>query len=311
MKMFLFPGQGSQRVGMGKSLYENFSVAREVFSEVDESLGMNLSKIMFEGPENILSNTENTQPALMATSMAALKVLLSESGKSVSELSKYLAGHSLGEYTALCASGAITISQVARVLKIRGKSMQEAVPMGEGGMLALLKVTFEEVQDLIVESKVSCEISNDNSNEQVVVSGLIPEIDKFEEYAKQNGIRRMVRLKVSAPFHCKLMQHAVIPVKDALDNAEIVTPSVPIVSNVTASPVTEVQRIRELLVQQITSCVRWRESMLFSIETGVETFIEIGAGNVLSKMLSRMNPHVTTLNLGEVDDLDRIIATIG
>ncbi|WP_227028955.1 ACP S-malonyltransferase [Neorickettsia sennetsu] len=307
--MFLFPGQGSQRVGMGKSLYENFSVAREVFSEVDESLGMKLSKVIFEGPE--LSNTENAQPALMATSMAALKVLLSESGKSVSELSKYLAGHSLGEYTALCASGAITISQVARILKIRGKSMQEAVPMGEGGMLALLKVTFEEVQDLIVESKANCEISNDNSNEQVVVSGLTTEIEKIEQYAKQKGIKRVVRLNVSAPFHCKLMQPAVMPVKDALDTAEIVTPSVPIVSNVTASPVTEVQKIKELLVQQITGCVRWRESMLFAIGAGVKTFIEVGSGNVLSKMLSRMNPNVTTLNLEGVDDLDRIIATIG
>ncbi|ABD46047.1 malonyl CoA-acyl carrier protein transacylase [Neorickettsia sennetsu str. Miyayama] len=309
MNMFLFPGQGSQRVGMGKSLYENFSVAREVFSEVDESLGMKLSKVIFEGPE--LSNTENAQPALMATSMAALKVLLSESGKSVSELSKYLAGHSLGEYTALCASGAITISQVARILKIRGKSMQEAVPMGEGGMLALLKVTFEEVQDLIVESKANCEISNDNSNEQVVVSGLTTEIEKIEQYAKQKGIKRVVRLNVSAPFHCKLMQPAVMPVKDALDTAEIVTPSVPIVSNVTASPVTEVQKIKELLVQQITGCVRWRESMLFAIGAGVKTFIEVGSGNVLSKMLSRMNPNVTTLNLEGVDDLDRIIATIG
>lgn len=310
MKMFLFPGQGSQFVGMGKDLYTNFSAAREVFEEIDESLGFKLSRVMFEGPEDMLLSTENTQPALMAVSIAALKVLLSESGKSIFELSQYLAGHSLGEYTALCASGSVSVSQVAKILKVRGRAMQEAVPKGEGAMLALLKVTYEEVQNLIVESKSTCEISNDNSNEQVVISARKEEIDKFEEYARRKGMRRMVRLKVSAPFHCRLMRHAVPPVKEVLDNTNFLKPDVPVISNVTANPVKEVSEIKELLIRQITSCVRWRESMLFAINSGLKTFIEVGPGNVLSKILSRMDSTATVFNFGGVDDLDAVIAAV-
>jgi [acyl-carrier-protein] S-malonyltransferase len=282
--IFVFPGQGSQYVGMGKSFYDQFSCAKNVFKEVDDALGQDLSKIIFSGTDAQLSSTQNTQPALMATSLAALDVLLNESGKKIQDIAKYLAGHSLGEYSAICASGALDVADTAKLLKIRGQAMQSAVPEGLGAMVALLKIGYAEVKKML-DQFPDCQISNDNSTEQVVVSGKAEKIRQFCEHAKKSGVKRIVKLNVSAPFHCKLMLPAAQKMQEALEDIKFLEPKVPFVCNVTAEVISDTKKIKPLLVDQVTKCVRWRQTIEYCKANKISKFIEIGAGNVLAKLI--------------------------
>ena len=307
---FVFPGQGSQAVGMGKELAAAFAEAREVFGEVDEALKQNLSALMFDGPGETLTLTENAQPALMAVSMAILKVLEKQGNVTVRSAARYVAGHSLGEYAALAAAGALSLADTARLLKIRGQAMQKAVPVGEGAMAALLGLDLPQVQEVAVEASVGgliCATANDNAPGQVVVSGHKAAVDKAIELAKARGAKRAMVLPVSAPFHCPLMKPAADVMAEALSNVAIKSPVVPLIANVTAATVIEPDEIRRLLVEQVTAMVRWRESVIAMKDTGVDLLVEVGAGKVLTRMTKRIVEGVESISLQGPQDIEAFL----
>ena len=303
---FIFPGQGSQTVGMGKELAAAFAVAKEVFQEVDDALGQKLSGIAFEGPEDALTLTENAQPAIMATSIAFLRVMQKEAGINLATQAAFVAGHSLGEYTALCAAGTFSLADTARLLRIRGKSMQQAVPPGEGAMAAILGPDFAEVAEMVKEiAKYEiCAVANDNAPGQVVVSGTAVGVDKLIELAKSRGVKRAIPLAVSAPFHSPLMAPAAKVMQEALAATAMKNPCVPLVANVTASLVKDAETIRTLLVEQVTGMVRWRESVEYMKEQGVTNLIEIGNGKVLSGLAKRIAPELVAVSIASPQDIE-------
>ncbi|WP_108810180.1 ACP S-malonyltransferase [Sphingorhabdus sp. Alg231-15] len=311
MRAFIFPGQGSQAVGMGKALAEASNTAREVFQEVDHALEQNLFQLMCEGPEDELTLTENAQPAIMANAIATLRVMEKEGGKPMADLCTYVAGHSLGEYTALCAAGALDLTTTAELLKLRGQSMQKAVPVGEGGMAALLGADIKKAASLAkaVAQGDICTVANDNDPTQVVISGHMAAIERAIALVKEHEIKRGVLLPVSAPFHCSLMQPAAEAMEEALAEASILPPAVPVFANVTADAVTDTDEIRQLLVEQVTGTVRWRESVLNLFEAGVEQFVEFG-GKVLGGMVKRINKEVQTTSLIAMDDIEGFLKDI-
>lgn len=310
---FTFPGQGSQTVGMGKALADAFPAARAVFEEVDAALGEKLTAIIWDGPAETLQLTENAQPALMAVSMAALRVLESEAGFSVGRDTAYLAGHSLGEYSALAAAGSLTIPDAARLLRTRGLAMQKAVPVGVGAMAALLGLDYEAAVAVANEAAQGqvCQAANDNGGGQVVVSGDKAAVDRAVEIAKAKGARRAMLLPVSAPFHCKLMQPAADVMAKALTEVTIRTPASPLVSNVLASAITEPEEIRSRLVEQVTGTVRWRESVAYMASHGVTRFLEIGAGKVLSGLVKRIAEGAVGLSVSSPNDIAAARAFLG
>jgi [acyl-carrier-protein] S-malonyltransferase len=306
MRAFIFPGQGSQSVGMGQALAEVSASAREVFQEVDDALGQHLFKLMCEGPEDQLTLTENAQPAIMANAIATLRVLEKEGGVSLAEKASFVAGHSLGEYAALCAAGAFDLATTAKLLKLRGQAMQAAVPVGVGAMAALLGADIEKAEALAAAAAEgeTCTVANDNDPSQVVISGHKGAIDRAVELVKDHGIKRGILLPVSAPFHCPLMQSAADHMADALDETAINAPYVPVFANVLAAPVSEPDDIRRLLVEQVTGRVRWRESAIAMRDAGVSHFFEFG-GKVLSPMVKRSaGDEVVTTSIISMDDIE-------
>ncbi len=308
---FIFPGQGSQFVGMGKDLAENYAEAREVFESIDDVLGQNLSSIIFEGPDEQLNLTENTQPALMAVSMALVRVL-QKHGVELSDHGVFVAGHSLGEYSALCAAGSISLEDTARLLKLRGQSMQKAVPIGEGSMAAILGLSLEDVLDIAAQASNSeiCTAANDNSVGQVVVSGHKGAVATAIALATEKGAKRAVELPVSAPFHCALMQPAADVMEKALMETTVLAPSLPVVSNVTADAQSDPDQIRKLLVDQVTGMVRWRESVIWMKEQGVTNMVEIGAGKVLSGLIRRIDRDISCESVGTAEQVEQLIETL-
>lgn len=307
MRAFVFPGQGSQSIGMGKTLASAYPAAKAVFDEVDDALGQNLSKLIWDGDIDTLTLTENAQPALMATSIAALHALQAE-GVAL-ETASFVAGHSLGEYSALAAAGAISITNTARLLRIRGIAMQEAVPVGVGAMAAILGLDFETVTavaELASQGEV-CQAANDNDPGQVVVSGHQAAVERAIDLAKEAGAKRAVLLPVSAPFHCKLMEPAAMKMKVALEEVEIAMPVLPLISNVKASAVSDPSTIRALLIKQVTGSVRWRESIIFLAAEGVTEIWEIGAGKALSGMIRRIDRSLTCQTIGSHEDISQAI----
>jgi [acyl-carrier-protein] S-malonyltransferase len=304
-RAFIFPGQGSQAVGMGKALAEAFAPARAVFEEVDAALGEKLTRVIWEGPAETLTLTENAQPALMAVSLAALRVLQAEAGVDLARDVQFVAGHSLGEYSALAAAGALSISDTARLLRIRGRAMQKAVPVGTGAMAALLGLDFEQAVAVAAEAAGGqvCQAANDNGGGQVVVSGDKAAVERAVEIAKGKGARRAMMLPVSAPFHCALMQPAADAMADALVKVEVKPPAVPVVANVLAATVSDPVTIVGALVAQVTGTVRWRESVAFMAGQGVTTFYEIGAGKVLSGLVKRIADGASGIAVGTPDDV--------
>ncbi|WP_299373270.1 ACP S-malonyltransferase [uncultured Kiloniella sp.] len=311
-RAFVFPGQGSQAVGMGKELAEAFPVAREVFEEVDEALGQKLSALMFEGPIDELTLTENAQPALMAVSTAVTRVLQNEGSLSLSDHAAFVAGHSLGEYSALTAVGTLELADAARLLKLRGQSMQLAVPVGEGAMAALLGLDFEDAQAVAEEAAQGevCSAANDNAPGQVVVSGHKAAVERCLEIAKAKGAKRAVLLPVSAPFHCSLMAPAADAMAEALASVTLRAPSIPVVCNVSADMVTDPETIRKYLVQQVTGVVRWRESVLYMRVNEVEQLVELGAGKVLSGLNRRIDRDLTSANAGTPAEIESLLKSL-
>lgn len=312
MRAFIFPGQGSQAVGMGKALADASPTARAVFQEVDEALGQHLFRLMCDGPESELTLTENAQPAIMANAIATLRVLETEGGVRLSEKCNFVAGHSLGEYSALCAAGALPLSVTAALLKLRGRAMQAAVPVGIGAMAALLGADIEKAEALAAAAAQgeTCTVANDNDPSQVVISGHKGAIERAIELAKDHGIKRGILLPVSAPFHCPLMQPAADEMQNALGTTTIHAPLVPLFANVTAAPVSEADIIAAQLVQQVTGRVRWRESAIAMAETGVTHFVEFG-GKVLSPMVKRStHEDITTTSVISMDDIEALLKVI-
>jgi [acyl-carrier-protein] S-malonyltransferase len=318
---FIFPGQGSQVVGMGRDLAAAFAPAREVFGEVDEVLKQKLSKLMFEGPAETLTLTENTQPALMAMSLAALRVLESEGGFRLADKAVLVAGHSLGEYSALAAAGSLTLADTARLLRQRGAAMQDAVPAGEGAMAALLGVELKQAEAICADAAVLVhedgreerqvvEAANDNGGGQVVISGHRAAVERAVELAKTRGVRRAMLLPVSAPFHCALMAPAADVMRDALGQVAMQIPNVPVVANVTAERATDPDEIRALLVRQVTETVRWRECILACTAMGVDSFLELGAGKVLSGLVRRISPDSTAASAGTPAEIEAMLRTL-
>ena len=302
-RAFVCPGQGAQSIGMGKALAEAYVESKQVFEEVDDALGESLSKLIWEGDIDVLTLTENAQPALMATSLAAARALTRE-GMGV-ETANFVAGHSLGEYSALAIAGALSIADAARLLRTRGKAMQAAVPVGVGAMAALLGLDFETASQVAKQAAGDevCEAANDNDPAQVVVSGHKAAVERAVELAKEHGAKRAVLLPVSAPFHCSLMSPAAAVMKEALSEATIISPSVPVVSNVKAQAVSDPDEIRELLIQQITGSVRWRESVMWMAQNDVSEIWEIGAGKALSGMVRRIDREVECENIATPEDI--------
>ncbi|HBR69431.1 MAG TPA: [acyl-carrier-protein] S-malonyltransferase [Rhodospirillaceae bacterium] len=305
----VFPGQGSQSVDMGKDLYAAFPEARDVFEEVDESLGQKLSKIIFEGPESDLNLTENTQPALMAVSMAVIAVLKKQGGIDIGKNCAFVAGHSLGEYAALTAAGTLKLSDTAKLLKLRGQSMQKAVPVGVGAMAAILGLDLPDVQAIASEAagKDICQCANDNSPGQVVVSGHKQAVERAAALATEKGAKRAVMLPVSAPFHCSLMKPAADIMAEALAATNMAAPALPVVSNVTAKAENQTDRIRDLLVSQITDMVRWRESVLWMKGQGVTDMVEIGAGKVLGGLIRRIDKDIACDSVATPEGIENLI----
>jgi [acyl-carrier-protein] S-malonyltransferase len=307
---YLFPGQGSQSVGMGKALAENFAPARAVFEAVDSALSQKLSALMFEGPEAELTLTANAQPALMAVSMAVTRVLEAEAGLDLGRDAAYVAGHSLGEYSALAAAGSIAIEDAARLLRIRGEAMQKAVPAGEGAMAAILGLDFDAVSviasqaqsDLYLTGAI-CQAANDNGGGQVAISGTKAAVERAMELAKLKGAKRAILLPVSAPFHCVLMQPAADAMAEALGGITIKAPTAPLVANVLALAVRDPDEIRQRLVEQVTGAVRWRESVLYMSAHGVDDFVELGAGKVLAGLVKRIAEGARLSSIGTPADI--------
>jgi [acyl-carrier-protein] S-malonyltransferase len=304
---FLFPGQGSQAVGMGKALAEAFPAARAVFDEVDSALGQNLSSLMFDGPEDQLTLTANAQPALMAHSLAVLRVLEADKGLDLARSAAFVAGHSLGEYSALAAAGALSISDTAKLLRIRGDAMQAAVPVGQGAMAALLGAEWDLASEIAeiaaTDTGMICDVANDNGGGQVVLSGDKAAVDRACEIAKEKGVKRAILLPVSAPFHSALMAPAASAMQEALKTAIIHAPAVPVVANVVAGPVSDPEAIRRNLVLQVTGSVRWRESMLWLGAQGVTRFVECGSGKVLTGIAKRLVAGSEAAAVGTPDDV--------
>jgi len=307
-RAFVFPGQGSQFPGMGKELFDNFVTAREVFEEVDEALQQNLSKLIFEGDADDLNLTENTQPALMAVSIAVQRILAKDMGVILGDdkNTAFVAGHSLGEYSALTAAGTLSLSDTARLLRIRGQAMQKAVPVGIGAMAAILGLEFDDVSAIAKEATDSeiCSAANDNAFGQVVVSGHVHAVEKAIALATEKGAKRAMMLPVSAPFHCPLMQPAADAMAAALSKVEMRVPVVPLIANVTATAVENPAEILDLLVQQVTGTVRWRESVLYMKEKGVENLVELGAGKVLAGLTKRIDRELSAMSVGTPADLE-------
>jgi [acyl-carrier-protein] S-malonyltransferase len=309
---FVFPGQGSQSVGMGKALAENYAAAARVFAEVDGALGQNLSGLMFEGPEQELTLTANAQPALMAVSLAAVRVLEVEAGLDIAHQASFVAGHSLGEYSALAAAGALTIDDAARLLRIRGDAMQRAVPVGVGAMAAIIGLDFAQVSAIAAQAaedlraqRAVCQAANDNGGGQVVISGTKAAVERAMELAKSSGAKRALLLPVSAPFHCALMSPAAEAMSAALKDVEIKAPKAPLVANVSATALRDPSQIRSSLIAQVTGAVRWRESVLYMAEHGVADFVEIGAGKVLSGLIRRIvSEGATSVSIGAPVDVE-------
>ena len=302
----LFPGQGSQSVGMAANLYNRYSYVKELFEIADKTLGFSLSKLILEGPKEKLDQTENTQPAIFLASISIFEMIRRESDIDLTN-AKYFAGHSLGEYSALAASGSINFEQTIKLLKARGKAMQSAVPKGEGGMLAVLGTEIKIITDLLNENqkKYQCFIANDNSTGQIVLSGMNKDLDALTEDLKKNTIKN-IRLPVSAPFHSKLMSSATEIMKQEINQSNFIHPKNTIISNVTSLEVTEPNQIKELLIKQIENPVRWRESVIYMINKGVTKFVEIGPGKVLSGLVKRIDRSVTIVSINELDDLQRV-----
>jgi len=301
MRAFIFPGQGSQAVGMGAALADASRAARDVFDEVDEALGQNLFRLMRDGPDEELKLTENAQPAIMANSIAVLRTM----GVRLPEVASFVAGHSLGEYSALCAAGSFDLATTAKLLKLRGQAMQQAVPVGEGAMAALLGADLtlaQKIAEAAAQGQV-CTVANDNDPSQVVISGSKAAIDRAIEMAKEMGAKRAVPLPVSAPFHCPLMRPAAEAMRDALSYVVVGAPAVPVFANVTAEPETDPDTIRKQLVDQVTGMVRWRESVANIFDAGVHEFVEIG-GKVLGSMVKRITPDATVTSLVTIEDIE-------
>ncbi len=315
-RAFVFPGQGSQAVGMGKDLADASPAARLVFEEVDETLKQNLTKVMFEGPDDQLRLTANAQPALMAVSLAIVRVMEGEGNVSLPSIAAYVAGHSLGEYTALAAAGALTIADTARLLKLRGTTMQIAVPVGEGAMAALMGPTVAEAEEIAlaaVEAGAAgdvCDVANDNAPGQVVVSGSTAAVERAVEIAAERGAKRSIILPVSAPFHCSLMQPAADAMAEALAKTTIAPPSVPLIANVTADEVRDPESIRSNLVSQVTGRVRWRESVVALKGKSVDTLIETGAGRVLSGLARRIDREMSATSLQGPEDIEKFLGSL-
>lgn len=308
---FIFPGQGSQSVGMGKAFADASAAAREVFQEVDEALGESLSRLMFDGPDDALTLTANAQPAIMAASLAALRVLEREGGVRLVDTAAFAAGHSLGEYAALAAAGALPLAETARLLRLRGDAMQAAMPPGEGAMAAILALSIADVRAIAAEAAEGqiCSVANDNAPGQVVLSGHRPAVERAMALAKARGARMTVLLPVSAPFHCPLMQPAAEAMEKALASAPLQAPVVPIYANVTAAPVADPAEIRRLLVVQVTGSVRWRESVAAMAEAGVTRMVELG-GKVLGPMVKRIAPDIQNLSVQKPDDIEAVLKVL-
>ncbi|MGV8996917.1 MAG: ACP S-malonyltransferase [Parvibaculaceae bacterium] len=311
-RAFIFPGQGSQAVGMGKELADNFASAREVFQEVDDALGQKLTKLMWEGPPEDLQLTENAQPAIMAVSLAVSRTLEKQGGFKLADKAAFVAGHSLGEYSALAAVGAFTLADTARILKLRGQAMQRAVPVGQGAMAVLLGLDFEAAAEVAAEAAQGevCQAANDNGGGQVVISGTKAAVDRAIEIAKGKGAKRSMLLAVSAPFHCALMQPAADEMAKALEGLAITAPSVALVANVTASRVADPATIRTLLVEQVTSMVRWRESVSYMEAQGVTDYAELGAGKALAGMVKRIATEPKLASIGTPADVENFLASL-
>jgi [acyl-carrier-protein] S-malonyltransferase len=309
----VFPGQGSQAIGMGRALAASFPAAQQVFDEVDGALGEKLTAVMWDGPAETLTLTENAQPALMAVSLAALRVLETETGLDVRREAAYVAGHSLGEYSALAAAGALTLTDAARLLRIRGRAMQRAVPVGVGAMAALLGLEFAAAAAVAAEAAHGqvCQAANDNGGGQVVVSGDKAAVERAVEIAKARGAKRAMMLPVSAPFHCALMQPAAEAMAQALARTHVRSPAVPLVANVLAQPITDPSEIVRCLIAQVTGTVRWRESVAFMAGAGVNTFYEIGSGKVLSGLVKRIAEGAVGISVGTPEDAAAVKAARG
>ena len=314
---FVFPGQGSQAVGMGRDLAAAFAAAREVYQEVDDTLKQKLSKLMFEGPAEDLTLTENTQPALMAHSLAVLRVLEREGGFVLADKAVVVAGHSLGEYSALAAAGSFSVAQAARLLRLRGQAMQKAVPAGEGAMAALLGAELELAREICAAAAEGPDgardvigPANDNGGGQVVISGAKAAVERAIEIARNRGVKRAMLLPVSAPFHCALMEPAAQAMEQALGDSAPAAPVVPLVANVTAEKVTDPDEIAPLLVRQVTATVRWRESVLAMVGLGVDSFVELGAGKVLSGLVRRIAPDAAAASVGSPAEIEQILKTL-
>ena len=308
-RAFVFPGQASQAVGMGREVAEAFAVAKEIFEEIDEALKQNLSRLMFQGPDEELVLTENAQPAIMAVSLAVIRVLSEDGGIDLSQTAAFVAGHSLGEYSALAAVGCLSVTDTAALLKTRGRAMQEAVPLGEGAMAALMGLDLETTRAIAEEAAGAdvCTTANDNAPGQVVVSGTAAAIDRAVEIAKAKGAKRAIMLPVSAPFHCALMAPAADVMADALAEVSMAPLPVPLVANITAQPVTDPAEIRPLLVEQVTGMVRWRECVLTMKELGVDTMVEIGAGKVLSGLGRRIDADLGAISVGTPETIEEFL----
>jgi [acyl-carrier-protein] S-malonyltransferase len=311
MRAFIFPGQGSQAVGMGAALANASRTARDTFSEVDEALGQNLFRLMRDGPEEELKLTENAQPAIMANSLAVFRALTRDGGVELAKAASFVAGHSLGEYSALCAAGSFDLATTAKLLKLRGEAMQQAVPVGEGAMAALLGADLalaQKIADAAAQGEV-CTVANDNDPSQVVISGHKGAIDRAIALAKDMGAKRAVPLPVSAPFHCPLMQPAAEAMRDALGYVVVLAPAVPLYANVTAQPETDPDTIRNQLVEQVTGMVRWRESVANMAAAGVDQFVELG-GKVLGSMVKRTAPDAEVTSIVTIEDIEALAKEI-
>src|SRR5580692_9845660 len=308
-RAFVFPGQGSQQPGMGRDLAEAFAPARLLFEEVDDALSQNLSRLMFDGPESDLTLTENAQPALLAASLAVIRVLQAEAGFDIAKQIAYVAGHSLGEYSAHAAAGTMSVADAVRLVKRRGQAMQKAVPVGEGAMAALLGLDIEAARDVAGDTAGHgiCVVANDNCPGQIVVSGHRAAVERAVELAAERGARRSIMLPVSAPFHCPLMASAAAAMEEALREISLKTPRVPVVANVTAAPVSDPDEIRELLVEQVIRMVRWRETVLLFKQHQVEEVIEIGAGRVLAGLVKRIDRELPAVSVGAAAEVETLM----